>query len=475
MKDQCNFKEPKPKSPNNYKILYMFIFIHHSDLRIADNNTINYLIQNKYPFIPVFIGTPDQLNDNPYKSSNSIRFMVESLQELTSSYNQCGLKLQIYYGETIEVIDELIKLNPITGVAYNMDYSPYARDRDNKLEKYCKSQNIQHICMEDKLLNSIKSILTGKNTPYSKFTPYFNNASKTPVAKPVELKLKVSKAPTLKKSKYDSSLQYILDKSTDTSNDVSIIGGRSHALKTLQNIDKFHKRDIPSIQTTRLSAYLKFGCISTREAYYAFNNDDLIKQLYWRDFYNMILYYYGSFDAPVSITNPKFNNIPWDHNKSNLQRWKDGMTGCPIVDAGMREMNATGFMHNRVRMIVASFLIFYLKLDWREGMKYFSQKLVDADWANNLGNWQWTAGVEKWSNDYYKVFSMESQIQRFDPECKYIKMWIPELNAVPTKDIYNWDTNYRMHTINYPKPIITNNKAVRKSGIDMYSAIKSKS
>ena len=176
----------------------------------------------------------------------------------------------------------------------------------------------------------------------------------------------------------------------------------------------------------------------------------------------MILYYYGSFDTPVSITKDHFNDIKWNTNADYLKRWKDGMTGCPIVDAGMREMNSTGFMHNRLRMIVASYLIFFLRIDWREGMTYFSQKLVDIDWANNVGNWQWTAGVEKWSNDYYKVFSMESQAKRFDPECIYIKKWVPELNDIPAKDIIEWDLHY------YPKPIIENNKDSRKKGIDMY-------
>jgi deoxyribodipyrimidine photo-lyase len=186
----------------------------------------------------------------------------------------------------------------------------------------------------------------------------------------------------------------------------------------------------------------------------------------------MILYYYGTFQTPVSITKEEFKQIKWQDNKVSLQRWKDGMTGCPIVDAGMREMNSTGFMHNRLRMIVASFLIFFLKIDWREGMRYFSQKLVDIDWANNVGNWQWTAGVEKWSNDYYKVFSMESQIKRFDPECLYIKKWVPELSSVPPIDIINWEYSYVDYPkIQYPTPIISNNKESRKDGIQMYKDV----
>ena len=169
----------------------------------------------------------------------------------------------------------------------------------------------------------------------------------------------------------------------------------------------------------------------------------------------------------MSITKESFNNIEWDNNEENYERWCNGETGCPIVDAGMREMNVTGYMHNRVRMIVATFLIFYLKIDWRWGMKYFSKKLTDIDWASNVGNWQWTAGTELWSNDYYRVFSMDSQIKRFDPECSYIKKWIPELKDVDPNDLIHWDS--KSYSIKgYVEPIIIDNKIARKEGIEMY-------
>ena len=458
----------------------MFLFIHHCDLRISDNTTINYLIKNNKPFIPIFIGTPDQLEPNVYKSSNSIRFMVQSLEELSAEYKSTGLS--IFYGETAVVLEELIKNNTwVKGVANNIDYSPYAMKRDKSVSDLCLKYNIEYIAFEDKLLNEVESIKTGAGKDYSKYTPYFNNANQVLVPQPIDFSKKVIGINNrkLKQSKFDSNLEYILGKAKDgLSPEVKILGGRSHGIKILQSLDNFgnynDERNIPIIPTTRLSAYLKFGCISPREAFYAVSHklgieSELIKQLYWRDFYSMILYNYGTDETPVSITKPHFLNIQWQENPENLQRWKDGMTGCPIVDAGMREMNTTGFMHNRLRMIVASFLIFFLKIDWREGMRYFSQKLVDIDWANNVGNWQWTAGVEKWSNDYYRVFSMESQTTRFDPECEYIKFWVPELASVPAKNIINWDTDHTKYpSIKYPKPIISNNKEARQNGISMY-------
>lgn len=461
----------------------MYLFIHHCDLRIIDNTTIHKLLETERDIVPIFIGTPDQLVDNPYKSSNSIRFMVESLKELANDYKKYNYYLQIYYGETCDVLDEIVKQNQnIEGIANNIDYSPYAVERDRKVADLCQKLGIEYLVFEDKLLNPVEDILTGKGTEYTKYTPYFNNASSITVDKPTDFTQKLGgKGVSLSETKYDSSLENILAFATDLSLSVEIKGGRTNALKILENIGNFseynEERNIPTIATTRLSAHLKFGTISIREAYYAVYNklgleSELIKQFYWRDFYNMILYYYGTFDSPVSITKDGFNNIEWDDNLENLQRWKDGMTGCPIVDAGMREMNTTGFMHNRLRMVVASFLIFFLKIDWREGMRYFSQKLVDIDWANNVGNWQWTAGVEKWSNDYYRVFSMESQATRFDPECLYIKKWVPELDSVPAKDIINWDTNYTKYPlVKYPIPIISNNKQSRMDGIAMYKKV----
>lgn len=464
----------------------MYIFVHHSDLRIPDNTTLNYLISNRLEFQPIFIGTPDQLDkSNDYKSDNAIQFMSESLAELSSEYKKHGISMLFYFGNTSKVLEHLITENAaVDGIANNRDYSPFAVERDQEVANLARKHDITYIALEDALLNPVEYVLTGQGKEYTKYTPYFNNAHKNAVAMPRDYSAKIKRKhqSKLKKSKYDCTVEFIRSKARNPSPNVEIRGGRIAGLAILNAMSEFENynedRNTPIIPTTRLSAYLKFGCVSCREAFYAVRDElgtksELVKQLYWRDFYHMILHYYGSFDTPVSITKEAFNSIAWVDDDNALQRWKDGATGCPIVDAGMREMNATGFMHNRLRMIVASYLIYYLRLDWRDGMQYFSQKLVDADWANNVGNWQWTAGTEKWSNDYYKVFSMESQAERFDPECVYIKKWVPELSNVPAKDIIQWDLNHMKYagSIKYPVPILSNNKLARQDGIAMYKKV----
>lgn len=446
----------------------MYLFVHHSDLRIPDNETLNWFIKNKKEFTPIFIFTPEQIIDNPYKSNRSILFMIESLADLEKEYQICGIKLYYYLGSTVDVLEELVKTNKILGIGNNMDYSPYARDREQLVEDLCNRYNIECIMEEDRFLNSVVQVLKKDHSPYLKFTPYYNVAREYKVDKPEYLIPTSKSKKILNKTKYDTTLESIREKIPPVSKD--LIGGRKNAIEILKGIKRFEnyndERNIPSISTTRLSAHLKFGTVSCREVYHKVldvlgQESELIKQLYWREFYNVLLYHFGS-----ATTKEEFSNIEWENNKEYFKRWCEGTTGCPIVDAGMREMNSTGFMHNRLRMIVASYLIFYLKIDWRWGMKYFSQSLIDIDWANNVGNWQWVAGVEKWSNDYYKVFSMESQTKRFDPDCIYIKKWVPELMDVDPKDII-------LGNVDYVEPIITDYKKTRNEGIMMYKeAIK---
>ena len=466
----------------------MYLFIHHCDLRIVDNTALNHLWSENKQVQPIFIFTPEQIIDNPYKSSNAIQFMIHSLVDLEEAYLKNGIQLLYFLGKTEDVLEELVSThkNKIQGIAFNRDYSPFAIERDQLVQDLCDRYGIDCISTEDKLLNPVETVVTNKGDPYRKFTPYYKKAITLPINKPQTVK------PIKTVSSMDSNITLeAIDKYYKKNANI-LKGGRVEGLTVLGNIRKQKKynntRNIPSIATSRMSAYLKFGCISIREAYYKTLDElgeeesdnlsdsaslprkdetELIKQYYWRDFYSMLLYYNQSVSDTVSITKDDFNDIEWDNNLENYEKWCNGETGCPIVDAGMREMNMTGYMHNRVRMIVATFLIFYLKIDWRWGMKYFSKKLTDIDWASNVGNWQWTAGTELWSNDYYKVFSMDSQIKRFDPECSYIKKWIPELKDVPANDLIHWD---REHYVvkGYVEPIIIDNKEARKEGIEMY-------
>ena len=436
----------------------MYLFIHHCDLRIEDNTTLNHLWADNKQVVPIFIFTPEQIEDkqNQYRSSRAIGFMIQSLVDLEESYQKKDITLLFFLGNTLDVLEELLKRygKDIEGVAQNMDYTPFARERDQGVQDYCDQKGKQYICLEDKLLQPISSILTKQGKSYRKFTPYFNTARAVAVRKPntvspIGFSTIITSSITLEK------IQPYLSK-----DDHIIKGGRKEGMIRLSQIKKQsdynHTRNIPKISTTRLSAYLKFGCLSIREVFHHTldtlgEDTELLKQYYWRDFYSMILYYHPNHSEQVSITKPYLETIAWENDGDKFKKWCEGKTGCPIVDAGMREMNETGYMHNRVRMIVATFLIFYLKIDWRWGMKYFSRSLVDIDWASNVGNWQWTAGTEIWSNDYYKVFSMESQMKRFDPKGEYIQTWIKDL------DEYN-----------KIQPIIKDNKLARKEGIQLY-------
>jgi deoxyribodipyrimidine photo-lyase len=454
------------------------LFIFHRDLRKEDNIGLIRTITESNKVFPVFIFTPDQVSSkNKYKSDASVQFMVNSLKELEKS-----LSISFFYNDTTQIVKSLLsdkKLN-INHVAFNRDFTPYAKKRDGDIIKIIKSKfkDVSYEVYDDVTLNPPDKCLKKDGNPYRVYTPYYKNASKFTVDKPLGWS-----------SNYTKKCDKIAGKSL---NNVSpqtfykiqpecvLMGGRKEALKILSNIKKWNDynkiRNIPIKNTTRLSAHLKFGTVSPREVYYQFQNklgpsNELFKQLYWRDFYMTMLDHYPN--DTKSVTNSKMNNIKWSQSKSNLKKWQKGMTGIPLVDAGMRELNETGFMHNRVRMVVATFLIYNLGLNWVEGERYFSKKLVDVDRANNLGNWKWVAGIESYSNDYYKAMSMESQMDRFDPDAKYVKQWVPELEDIPANDLIKWEQKFDEYDIDYPDPIV-NTKESRKEMIEkMKKAIKS--
>jgi deoxyribodipyrimidine photo-lyase len=253
-------------------------------------------------------------------------------------------------------------------------------------------------------------------------------------------------------------------------------GGREAGLKVLENALKTQKqysktRDILSIPTSLLSPYIKFGCVSIREVFHKFRNiKDLIRQLIWREFYMNILYAHPN--VLGHAMKPNYNKIRWKTNSKYLHAWKNGTTGYPIVDAGMRQLNTSGYMHNRARLIVASFLTKTLLIDWREGEKYFAQKLVDYDPASNNGNWQWIASTGADSQPYFRIFNPFHQSEEVDEDAIYIKTWVPELKDIPSKEIHNWDKYYMEYKnkINYPAPIV-DYSIQKEKAIEMYSSI----
>jgi deoxyribodipyrimidine photo-lyase len=453
------------------------VFIFTRDLRLEDNTGLLASLSDSEITIPIFIFNPIQLSDkNKYKSNNCIQFMIESLNDLNSELNKHDSRLFYFYDAPETIIEKLLKSDPdIDAIYINMDYTPFARERLHLISTVCQKYNKQCLEYEDYMLTGVKSVLKSDNTPYQKFTPYSRAAQKTKVREPVKNNNK--KTAYVKKSKtYPFEHKSDIKKFYTENNEIAVRGGRSNALKILAKLSQFKSyaktRDIPSISTTTLSAYLKFNTVSVREVWTKFQkvltkNTKLITQLYWRDFYMMIVYHF-----PHVIGNPmKLNyHIKWETNATALNAWKTGKTGIPIVDAGMRQLNKTGYMHNRCRMIVANFLVKILHINWQDGEKYFAQMLVDYDPPNNNGGWQWSSSTGADSQPYFRIFNPWRQAEKFDPDAIYIKKYIPELADVSAKDILEWNTSYELYPkVKYPKPIVMDIKKEASKSIKAYN------
>lgn len=466
--------------PENKELYKKTLFIFRRDYRLQDNTGLISALRNSKEVIPIFIFTPEQIKNNPYKSDNAVQFMIESLKDLDDDLKKKKSRLFYFYDKPHKIVENLLKKDKdIEAVYVNTDYTPYSIKRDTSIMKICDNYEADFHSFSDCLLNSIKDILTTMGKTYTKFTPYFNKAKKIKVRDEQRNNFNNytssrTKLPGEYKSNVDNFYEY--------NKNIAVNGGRKNALKVLKNIKDFKnynkERNILSINTTKLSAYIKFGCVSIREVYHTFkeklgSNNDLIKQLYWRDFYHNIMYAYPKVAEPKNF-NDKYKKIPWitldkanKKEKEYFNAWKKGETGIPIIDACMRELNETGFMHNRGRLIVASFLTKNLLWSWIEGEKYFSNKLVDIDLSNNNGNWQWVAGSGVDAQPYFRVFNPWTQGKDYDEDCEYIKTWVSELKNVPAKDIHEWYNTYENYDIDYPEPIV-DTKVTAKKAIEKF-------
>ena len=428
------------------------LFIFRRDLRTYDNTSLN-MIRNKYPkseILPIFIFNKKQINENEnkYYSKNAAQFLFESLEELDF--------MNYYYTDNeISILDELYKKFKFDVISYNKDYTPYAKKRDNDINIWAKNKKIEIIAEEDYTLHNMGEITKDNKEPYLKFTPFYK---KSILKKPRSLInnksfnfIKDDKSLSL------SSLNSIRPKANKF---ILVNGGRKNALLILQKLKsgKFNnydnERDYPFLdKTTKLSAYIKFGCISIREIYYTLPiTHGIIRELYWHDFYAIITNYFPYVLNGQSFIK-KYQNIKWNNNNDLLEKWKNGLTGFPLIDAAMRQLKICGWMHNRCRMVVASFLVKNLLIDWREGEEHFAKSLVDYDPSSNNGGWQWCASTGTDSQPYFRIFSPTLQMKKFDKDCEYIKKWVPELKEISNKIILNWETK-QYPNINYPKPII---------------------
>lgn len=434
------------------------LFIFRRDLRLEDNTGLIFALKNAKKVIPAFIFTPEQIEKNRYKSDRSLQFMIESLEDLELQLQKRGGGLYLFYGDPAEVVARFFEQLKIDGVVVNRDYTPYSIKRDLSIKAVCDRYGAPFHSFEDALLNPVEHLLKADGKPYQVFTPFFRSASLLNIPKPAPNPFKNYETIAIPFSKSSSIYDSILPNKA-----VQQKGGRVEGLKILKKIGNYlhysQMRDFPAESgTTHLSPHLKFTTCSPREAYHAMaaelgSESPLIRSLYWRDFFTGIAFYFphvftGSF-------NPKFQDLQWSTSKNDFNLWCTGQTGVPIVDAGMIELAETGFMHNRVRMIAASFLIKDLHIDWRWGERYFAQKLIDYDPAVNNGNWQWVAGTGCDAQPYFRIFNPWRQAAKFDPECRYIKKWIPALADLPAEAIHNWERP-RYHTLCpfYPPPIV---------------------
>lgn len=454
-------------SSNNLYQLALHIF--RRDLRLPDNTALIEALENANEVIPCFIFDPRQIENNIYKSNACMHFMVNSLNDLDEALKKYGSRLYMFYGEAETVIDTLLQHHPIDAVYINRDYTPFSITRDQKIKSVCDKHKIIFHSYADALLHEPEQVLKKDKTPYTVFTAEFRQASVLPVSIPIK---------NVGKNYYRGELktenrQPFTSLATIQMPDLFVKGGRREGLQLLKQISRLTNyadtRNLPALNgTTGLSAHNKFGTLSIREVYaYVVatfgTHHSLINELYWRDFFTHI-----GFHFPKVFSEPfhqKYSSIQWQNNPQHFQAWCEGKTGFPIVDAGMRQLNATGYMHNRVRMIVASFLTKDLHIDWRLGEKYFAQQLVDYDPAVNNGNWQWAASTGCDAQPYFRIFNPWLQQEKYDADCIYIKRWIPELADLPVKTIHKWYQNQLPLFCTYPLPIIDHAIEAQKAKI----------
>jgi deoxyribodipyrimidine photo-lyase len=452
------------------------LFIFRRDLRLEDNTGLLFALKNAQTVIPCFIFTPEQIEHNPYRSDRCLQFMIESLEDLENQLSASNGRLFLFYGQPEIIITDCIKSLGVDAVIVNRDYTPYSIHRDQGIAAVCEAHNATFHSFEDALLHPPEETLKSDGKPYTIFTPFYRNALKLEVELPVKNRHTNYETASIpfasNKSLYNNVLP--LSKRQQQAK-----GGRTEALKILASLGNFgsykDERDFPAQEkTTHLSSHLKFTTCSPRETYWAiFNNlgesSELLRALHWRDFFSSIAFYFprvftGAFQQ-------HFNTIKWSYDEQLFKKWCEGTTGFPIVDAGMREMNQTGFMHNRVRMIVASFLVKDLHLDWRWGEKYFAQKLIDYDPAVNNGNWQWAASTGCDAQPYFRIFNPWLQGLKFDKDCIYIKRWVPELESFSSKIIHKWfQENYHQHEISYSAPCVDHAEESKKA-LAAYKAV----
>ena len=423
----------------------MNIFWFRRDLRIDDNKGFFEALSSNDVVLPIFIFDKNILNELP-KNDARVNFIHQRLEIIHQELQKKGKSLAIFHGEPQEIWKQILSENKIEKVFFNHDYEPYARERDKKIYELLQENNIEIKNYKDQVIFEKSEVVKDDNSPYVVYTPY-SNKWKTKF-KEIQLQhfLSENLLENVGTHKYPFlSLQEIGFEPSEIK-----IPTINVSEKLIDNYES--TRNFPAVAgTSMVGVYLRFGAVSVRKMIakaIESQNETFFKELIWREFFMQILWHFPH--TKSSSFRPKYDAIVWDNNEDLFNKWCAGKTGYPFVDAGMRELNATGHMHNRVRMIVASFLCKHLLIDWRWGETYFAQKLLDYEQSSNVGNWQWAAGSGVDAAPYFRIFNPTEQIKKFDKDLKYIKKWIPEL-----------ETQY------YPQPIVEH-KFARERCLKVY-------
>ena len=407
------------------------------DLRLDDNAALYYALKSGNVIVPVFIFDKNILDDLEDKRDRRVAFIYNALEDMQAILKKRESTLEIYYDTPEQAYRQLLLKYAIKTVYANEDFEQYAIDRDAAVGNLLQQHEAVLKLYKDQVIFSKDEVAKKNGEVYSVFTPY----SKTWLAKVNDFYLK--SYPTEKDFNQFYKQEAVAFPTLESMGfELTKAPFPPHEFDK-QLISKYNKtRDIPGIAgTTRLGIHLRFGTISIRKlvSFTQQHNAVFLKELIWRDFYQMILWQSDAVKKEKAFK-PKFDNIEWLNNEDEFKLWREGKTGYPMVDAGMRQLNATGYMHNRVRMITASFLSKHLLIDWRWGEAYFAQKLLDFDYANNNGGWQWSAGTGADPSPYFRVFNPEAQRKKFDKDFTYIKQWVPEFQSPDYKPIVDHQT-----------------------------------
>lgn len=418
------------------------------DLRLTDNAALYHALRAGLPVVPVFIFDRHILDKLEDKADRRVEFIHAALHDMQQQLQAMGSTMHVYYGFADAVWSQILKDYPVANVFTNHDYEPYALERDAAVQQMLAANNIGFHTYKDQVIFEKGEVLKDDGKPYTVFTPY---------SKKWKAKLNAFYLKAYPTEKYFAAF---LQQEAKPIPSLASMGFQQvdkpfpARLLKAELIKKYKdQRDIPAIEgTSRLGVHLRFGTLSIRKlaAYAQPLSEGFLNELIWRDFYHMILWHFPQVGKGQAFK-PQYDLIQWRNNEAEFKAWCEGNTGYPIVDAGMRELNETGFMHNRVRMIVASFLTKHLLIDWRWGEAYFAQKLLDFDLAANNGGWQWAASSGCDAAPYFRVFNPTLQTQKFDPQLKYVRKWVPEFESL-TKYV----------------PPIVNHEMARKRVLEVY-------